>query len=71
MDRMFRVKLNNMLRAEARQTLEDKMETKEKIGKMNDIFNLKLIIDNYDELEPTLKKYFIEKHEKEKFEIDK
>ena len=56
------------MKAEIEYIMKNEKETKEKLNKMNTLFNLKKIIDNYDELEGTLKKFFEEKAEKEKFE---
>ena len=67
MNEMLEKKLNNILRTEAQRTLENEKDRKVKLMKMNDIFNLKKILDNYDELEPILKKYFDEKAIKEKW----
>ena len=40
----------------------------EKTEQMTVFFRINKILENYDELEPTLKKYFAEKAEKERFE---
>lgn len=65
MNEMLYYKLTNILKTEAEQTM--KQESID-YAKMQDIFNLKKILDNFDELEPTLKKFFAEKARKEKFE---
>lgn len=64
-------KLTTILKDEAEDTLKNEKDNDVKISKMNDIFNLKKILDNYDDLEPTLKKYFMEKVRKEKYEREK
>lgn len=64
---MLEKKLNNILRTDAERTLENEKDINEKVERMNDLFNLKKILDNYDELEPVLKKYFDEKAIKEKW----
>lgn len=40
----------------------------QKVEKMNTLYNLKKILDNYDELEGILKKFFNEKADKQKFQ---
>lgn len=66
---MLYYKLTNILKTEAEQT----MKQKEGIDyeKMDNIFNLKKILDSYDELEPLLKKFFMEKARKEKYDREK
>ena len=68
MDRMLRIKLENILRTESTKTMEEKMDLNDKINKMNDLFNLKKILDNYDELQPIISEYLNNKAWKEKFE---
>lgn len=68
MDKGIYTKIDNVLKAESDYIMKHEENTKEKLNKMNTLFNLKKIIDNYDELEGTLKKFFEEKAEKEKFE---
>ena len=53
--------LSNVLKTEGDYIMNNEQDTDTKINKMNKIFNLKKIIDNYDELEPVLKKYFDDK----------
>lgn len=68
MDKNIYTKIDNVLKAESDYIMKHEENTKEKLNKMNTLFNLKKIIDNYDELEGTLKKFFEEKAEKDKFE---
>ncbi|MBR3002884.1 MAG: hypothetical protein IKF38_04930 [Clostridia bacterium] len=68
MNILLKTKLINVLKAEARQILDSDEEMSSKVNKMNDIGHLLKIIQNYDELEPVLAKYFAEKHNKEKWE---
>lgn len=68
MNKMLYKKMDNILRTEAQRTMENEKDQKEKIERINDIFNLKKIIDNYDELEPVLRNFFIEKNKKERLE---
>ena len=56
-------KLNEVLKQEGNQALEQKDYLK-----VQDTINIRKILDNYDELEPTLKKFFDEKAKKEKYE---
>lgn len=68
MDKGIYTKIDNVLKAESEYVMKHEENTKEKLNKMNTLFNLKKIIDNYDELEGILRKFFKEKAEKEKFE---
>ena len=68
MDKEIKTKLDNVLKAESEYTLKNEKDQKKKMDKMNTLFNLKKIIDNFDELEPILKEYFNKKNEKEKFD---
>lgn len=68
MDKEIKTKLDNVLKAESEYTLKNEKDQKKKMDKMNTLFNLKKIIDNFDELEPVLKEYFNKKNEKEKFD---
>lgn len=65
MDKSIHTILNNTLKTEAQYIIDNEKDKDTKINKMNTIFNLKKIIDNYDELEPVLIKYFRNK-EKER-----
>ena len=56
-------KLNEVLKQEGNQALEQKDYLK-----VQDTINIRKILDNYDELEPTLRKFFDEKAKKEKYE---
>ena len=64
-------KLTTILKEEAEDTMKNEEDSEEKYKKMDEIFNLKKILDNYEDLEPTLKKYFMEKARKEKYEREK
>jgi len=68
MDKNIYTKIDNVLKAEGEYIMKHEKDIKEKLNKMNTLFNLKKIIDNYDDLEGTLKKFFEEKAEKDKFE---
>lgn len=66
MNEMLFYKLNNVLKEEGKKALEQKDYLK-----VQDTINIRKILDNYDELEPTLKKFFDEKAKREKFERDR
>lgn len=50
MDKNIYAKIDNVLKAESDYIMKHEENTKEKLNKMNTLFNLKKIIDNYDEL---------------------
>ena len=56
-------KLNEVLKQEGNQALEQKDYLK-----TQDIIHIRMILDNLDALEPTLRKFFDEKAKKEKYE---
>lgn len=68
MDKEIKTKLDNVLKAEGDYILKNENNKNKKIDKMNTIFNMKKIIDNYDELEPVLIEFFREKDEKSRFD---
>ena len=68
MNKDLKIKLGNVLKAEADYVGRTETDLTNKYVKLNDIFNLLKIIDNYDELEPVLKKYFQEKADKDRFD---
>ena len=68
---MLYYKLTNILKTEAELTMKYQEDQKLKYEKMDNIFNLKKILDNWDELEPVLRKFFMEKARKEKYEREK
>lgn len=67
MNTLIQAKLNNVLKAEAQQIMRSDNELSDKIDMMNDIENLKKIVDNYDELEPVLKEFFEKKAQDKKW----
>lgn len=71
MNSMLYYKLTNILRTEAEMTMKYQEDQKLKYEKMDNIFNLKKVLDNWDELEPILKKFFMEKARKEKYDREK
>lgn len=68
MNKLLKTNLVNTLKSEAENLLQSDGEIHDKIKIMQDIDNMMKIIDNYDDLEPTLKRYFKEKHDKEKWQ---
>ena len=68
MDKLIKRKMTNVLKATAESIMKDQKEDgKIRLERMDTVINLQKIIDNYDELEPVLKKFFAEKARKEKF----
>ena len=61
-------KLFNVLKAEFDYIKEHEEDKNKRIAGMLDILHLEKILENFDELEPVLQKYFAEKAKKEKFE---
>ena len=68
MNELVKIRVKNVLKAEARLIIGSGEDVQAKVDKMNDITNLVKIIDNYDELEPLLKEFYKEKSKKEKWE---
>ena len=68
MTKELKTKLNNILKAECTYNIEYTLDITEIYKNMESIFNLKKILDNYDDLEPILRDYFIKKAERERFE---
>lgn len=68
MDKEIKTKLDNVLKAEGDYILKNENNKNKKIDKMNTIFNMKKIIDNYNELEPVLIEFFREKDEKSRLD---
>ena len=63
--------LESFLKEEATKVMNSDEGIKERLHKMNDITNLYKILDNYDELELVIKRYFREKYEKKKWGEDR
>ena len=68
MDKIIHTQLTNVLKTEIKYTMNNEQDKQQKIDKINTLFNIKKIIDNYDELEPVLREYFKNKAEKDKWE---
>ena len=62
-----KTKIINVLKAEADYVNTHEKDKKAKIIKLNEIMNLLKIIENFDELEPVLVKFFEEKAKKQKW----
>lgn len=65
---MLKVKLSNVLRAEAKKTMEEEKDLMVKKEKLGDIFTLQEIVKNYDELKPLINERIEEIKRKEKWE---
>lgn len=68
MNNNLKKRLVSMLRAEAELLVNDDRYIVTRLEEMNDIQNMLKIVDNYNELEPILKKFFEQKAKKEKWE---
>lgn len=68
MNKNIKKKLVTFLSNESHDIFHEDGEIEEKIDRMNTIFRLTQIVENYDELEPALTKFFKEKFENEKWE---
>jgi len=68
MNKEIKTKLDNVLKAEAEYTMKNEENLHTKVEKMDILFNLKKILDNYDDLEPVLIDYFNRKADRERFE---
>ena len=71
MDRELYEKFVNILENEGEEILRCENNIDLKFRKMNIIFNLKKILDNYDELEQVLVDFFKEKAQREKIETNR
>lgn len=68
MNETIKSKLLEFLKSNAEETMKADIEMSEKVDEMSNIFDLIKIIQNYDELEPIIAKFFEEKQKKEKWE---
>lgn len=67
----LKTRLINSLKAEADYVAKFENDKNIKFNKMNDIFNLTKVIENYEELEPSIKKAINELARKKKFEEER
>lgn len=67
MDKIIHKQLSNVLKTEIKYVMQNEENQQEKIDKINTLFNLKKIIDNYDELEPLLQEFFNKKYQQQKW----
>lgn len=67
MNKLIQTKLNNILKAELQHLKTSDTELSEKAEIVDTIKNLKMIVDNYDELELVLKEFFEKKHIEKKW----
>lgn len=68
MNENLKDKLSEILKQEAEGIMHSDNGLIEKLKQMDDISNMMKVIDNFEELEPTLKKFFKEKAEKDKWD---
>lgn len=68
MNENLKDKLSEILKQEAEGIMHSDNGLIEKLKQMDDISNMIKVIDNFEELEPTLKKFFKEKAEKDKWD---
>lgn len=68
MDKNLTNKIDKLLKKEAYKVMKSEEPVLKKLDKMNQIINIIKVVENYDELEPTLKKFFNEKHNKNKWD---
>lgn len=68
MNKNIKKKLVTFLSNESHDIFHEDGEIEEKIDRMNTIFNLTQIVQNYDELQPVLEKFFREKAQNKKYE---
>lgn len=71
MNKVIKQKLTNILKNEVTYILNNEENNQEKLKKLDDLFNLQKIINNFDELEPILYNYFKEKAQQDKWEKEK
>ena len=71
MNKSVYAKLNNVLKHELKYTVDCDESVEEKLERADTLINLKKILDNYDELEPLLKSYFLRKVEKDRWDLYK
>lgn len=68
MDKGIYTKISNAIKSECEYVMKNEKNKDKKIEKMDTLFNLKKILDNYDDLEPLLREYFANKAGKERFD---
>ena len=68
MDKIIYKELDELIKSESEKIMLNENDIQKKVEKLDIWFNLKKIIDNYDELEPLLKTFFDEKAQKDKWE---
>jgi hypothetical protein len=66
MDNYLKIILSNTIKYEERNILKSDDPTECKIDRLSVLCCLEKVIDNYDELAPTLQKFFIDKAKREK-----
>ena len=68
MNKSLKNSLNETLKSEATYIMRTDEDILIKIDRMNEVINMQKIIENYEELQPVLKKFFDEKALKDKWE---
>lgn len=68
MNKLLRSRLEEALKEEATYIMRTDGKTLDKIDRMDEVINMQKILENYDELEPILKKFFDEKAKKDKWQ---
>lgn len=72
MNDIIKMKLNKMIKNEAKLLLENK-DLENRLDDLDDLYIFRRILENYEELEPTLREFFVKKDKKRlegKNEID-
>lgn len=67
MDKDIKQRLMKELQSEADLVSKNEKDKNIKLKKLNDIFNILKILENFEELEPTIAKYFAEKAQRDKY----
>lgn len=62
------IRLMNSLKSEMDYIIKFEKDENAKLNKMTEIYRITKIIDNFDELEPTMQEFFEEKKKKQKWE---
>lgn len=65
------IKLENSLKAESNSLESDTLTKEQLLEKADTLMNLAQVIENWDELQPTIKEFFKEKQQKKKYDNSK
>lgn len=72
MNDIIKMKLNKMIKNEAKLLLKNK-DLENRLDDLDDLYIFRRVLENYEELEPTLREFFVKKDKKRlegKNEID-